>query len=144
MKIMNFPPLLLGTVSTNATPHHHSYPDVPVFIHIWCLRIRYNQLEVGSAEGGIEECLVVMVDGHGLAEEALVISTTLFLSWYADLYNAAEGAPTVTGERYAVAASWRLCRLQAAFAVGARAPSSTMENVRTEADTLVGNEIEVC
>lgn len=36
--------------------------------HVWCLRIWYNQLEVGGAKRSIEECLVV-VDGHGLAEE---------------------------------------------------------------------------
>jgi hypothetical protein len=43
-----------------------------------------GRLVTGSAERGIEECLVV-VDGHGFAEEVLVISTALFFSWYAAL-----------------------------------------------------------
>jgi hypothetical protein len=43
-----------------------------------------GRLVVGSAELGINEHLVV-VDGHGLAEKALVISTALLFSWYAAL-----------------------------------------------------------
>ena len=54
----------------------------------------------------------------------LVISTALLFSWYVAFARAAAGVPAVTDERYAFAASWRLPRVQATIAVGARAPSN--------------------
>jgi len=67
---------------------------------------------------------------------SLIISTALVLSWYAALERAVEGAPTVTEERYAVAACWSSedCRLPLLLARSCKQCDAKTEDGSRHAD----------